>query len=193
MLRLSVITVWPLLALTLSAQSGFPVQSKTPRAPEVDRILARTDAGKDAWIGEQDYEALNGWIQKNKSKLPWPAGTVDRFGKLTLTELKIIASNRSSDRESSTALRLRVELGGAARDGRRLSLLGHATATFEKQNGEWVLKAFAPEALREVTRPPARLNHFGRAHQQAVSIRRHHREGARAQYLFPASVGARTR
>jgi hypothetical protein len=76
---------------------------------------------------------------------------VDRFRKLDLTELKIVASNRSSDRESSTALRLRVELGGIARDGRRLSLLGHATATFEKHTGEWALKAFAPEALREVT------------------------------------------
>ena len=151
MLQLRVVTLCTIGALWMSAQSDFSVQAKTPRAPDVDRVLARTDAAKDAWIGEQDYEAINGWIQKNKAALPWPAGTVDRFAKLTLTELKIIASNRASDSESSTALRLRVELGGLARDGKRLSLLGHATATFERRNGKWALKAFTPEALRQIT------------------------------------------
>ena len=150
-MRLCFVTLCTLCALDLGAQRDFPVQTKTPRAPDVERILARTDARKDTWIGEQDYEALNGWIQKNKAMLPWPAGTVDRFGRLTLTELKVIASNRSSDREQATTLRLRVELGGTAHDGKRLSLLGHATATFEKRGGEWALQAFVPEALREVT------------------------------------------
>jgi hypothetical protein len=120
----------------------------------VERILVRTDAARDEWIGEQDYEALNGWIQKNKARLPWPPGTIDRFARLSLSELKIIASNRASDAESSTVLRLRVELGGTARGGRRLSLLGHANAVFERRAGEWALRTFETEPLREVSTPP---------------------------------------
>ncbi|MBL8215584.1 MAG: VCBS repeat-containing protein [Bryobacterales bacterium] len=141
--------------LALAAQSGFPVRTTPPRTPEVGRILERADAGKDGWIGEQDYEALNSWIQKNKAALPWPAGTTSRFSKLTLTELKIIASNRADAAESNTTLRLRVELGGVGRDGRRLSLLGHASASFAKQNGEWRLDSFTPGALRELSGPAA--------------------------------------
>lgn len=153
-MRFAPVILGPLFALTLSAQGDFPVSVKPPRAPQVERILERTDAARDSWTGEQDYEALNAWIQKNKAALPWPSGTVDRLGKLTLTELKIIASNRSSGAESSTTLRLRVELGGE-RGGRRLSLLGHASAVFDKRpNGEWVLRSFTPDRLREVSGQP---------------------------------------
>jgi hypothetical protein len=142
----------PLLVLLLGAQSGnFPVKAKTPRAPEVDRILARADAFQDGWIGEQDYEALNGWIQKNKANLPWPKGTLDRFAKRSLVELKIIASNRASEADAATTLRLRVELGGETAGRQRLSLLGHGTAAFVKRDGQWALQSFVPGPLREVT------------------------------------------
>jgi len=145
----------------LYAQS-FPIPAKPPRAPEVARILARTDAGKDNWIGEQDYEAINSWIQKNKASLPWPTGILDRFRRLTLTELKIVSSNRTRSTEVTTTLRLRVELGGEARDGRRLSLLGHAAATFDKSDQGWKLRSFQPEALREGTANTSRFTDITR-------------------------------
>jgi hypothetical protein len=146
------VVLGPLCSALLYAQSpSFSVPAKTPRAPEVERVLAKTDASKDAWIGERDYEALNSWLQKNKRTLPWPKGTVDRFAKLDLQELKIVTSNRRSESETTTSLQLRVELGGATKTGRRLSLLGHARADFSQIGGEWKLQRFALEAMREVS------------------------------------------
>lgn len=157
-MRSLALVVWgPLCTVLLHAQGGFSVPAKAPRAPSVERVLERTDAAKDRWIGEQDYEALNAWLQKNKAKLPWPVGTVDRFAKLQLQELKIIASNRSSETEAATTLRLRVELGGAGKDGKRLSLLGHGGAVFARQGGEWRLGSFVLEKMREVSAVGARF------------------------------------
>lgn len=148
----AIVLFLPLCVLTIDAQSGFPISAKPPRSPEIERVLERTDASKDAWIGEQDYEALNAWIQKNKAKLPWPAGTVDRFRKLAVNELKIVASNRSNSAEATTKLRLRVELGGESKEGKRLSLLGNAEAVFDRGGDEgWKLRSFQPNALREVS------------------------------------------
>jgi hypothetical protein len=155
--RIATVAFWLAFTSLLNGQSRFPVSAKAPRAPAVDRVLARTDANNDGWIGEQDYEALNAWIQKNKSSLPWPKGTVDRFRQLQLQELKIIASNRASASVASTALRLRVELGGTAGSGQRLSLLGHAEAVFDKSGAEWRLRSFRLEAMREAANAAPRF------------------------------------
>jgi hypothetical protein len=147
----AVLTSWLLCELLVYAQGSFSVPAKAPRAPAVERVLARTDANKDAWVGEQDYEALNTWLKDNKAKLPWPPGTLDRFRKLTVSELKIVSSNRVDARQASTTLRLRIELGGETREGKLLSLLGYGRAVFEAREGAWSLRQFQPETLREVT------------------------------------------
>lgn len=139
----------PLCTVLLHGQSGFSVPAKAPRAPGVERVLERTDAAKDRWIGEQDYEALNAWLQKNKARLPWPKGTVERFAKLQVQELKIVASNRSRETEETTKLRLRVELGGVAKDGKRLSWLGEGAAEFARSGGAWELQSFTVQKQRE--------------------------------------------
>ncbi len=143
------------LTVPAGAQTNYSVPARGPRNPEVERILARTDAAKDRWIGEQDYEAINSWIQKNKASLPWPPHIAARFASLDVRELKIVSSNRASPGEASTQLRLRVELGGKAKDGRRLSLLGHAAAVFDQRGGGWVLRSFQLEPMRESTGPAA--------------------------------------
>lgn len=140
-------------ALWLQAQQEYRVQTKAPRTAEVERILARTDAFQDQWLGEQDYEAINSIIQKNKPGLPWPPGLLERFRKLEVLELKIVASNRARAQENSTVLGLRVELGGDAADGSgRLSLTGTAQATFARQSagGEWVAQKFELGRMAEV-------------------------------------------
>ena len=65
----------------LRAQQDYRVKTKAPRTAEVERILARTDASQDQWLGEQDYEAINAIIQKDKRGLPWPPGLLERFQK----------------------------------------------------------------------------------------------------------------
>ena len=163
MRRLAAILLWLAGAFTVHAQTSFPVPARAPRAPAVERVLARTDASKDGWIGEQDYETLNAWIQKNKASLPWPKGTLDRFRQLPLLELKIIASNRALASVASTALRLRVELGGTAKDGKRLSLLGHAEAVFDKAGADWQLRSFRLEAMRQATNAAPRFRDVSQA------------------------------
>ncbi len=163
MQRLASIVPWLVCALTVNGQTSFPVSAKAPRAPAVERVLERTDANKDGWIGEQDYEALNAWIQKNKASLPWPKGTVDRFRQVQLLELKIIASNRAVAAVASTALRLRVELGGIAKNGQRLSILGHAAAVFDKSSAGWKLRSFLTEAMRENTSAGPRFRDVSQA------------------------------
>jgi hypothetical protein len=155
--RLAAVTFGLACSITVHGQPSFPVSPKSPRAPAIDRVLARTDANKDGWIGEQDYEALNAWIQQNKATLPWPPGTLDRFRNTQLLELKIIASNRALASVATTPLRLRVEMGGVAKNGQRLSLLGHAEAVFEKSAAAWQLKSFRVEPLRENTNAAPRF------------------------------------
>lgn len=134
---------------TLAAQEDYRLRTKAPRAAEVERILARTDAARDQWLGEQDYEAINSIIQRDKKSLPWPAGLLERFRKLDVLELKIVASNRARAEEDSTVLGLRVELGGEAADGGRLSLTGTARITFAKA-ADWVARKLELGRLAEV-------------------------------------------
>ena len=137
----------------LQAQQEYRVQTKAPRTAEVERILVRTDAFQDQWLGEQDYEAINAIVQKDKRGLPWPAGVLERFRKLDVLELKIVASNRARPQEDSTVLGLRVELGGEAADGSgRLSLTGTAQATFTRQGAgaEWKVRKLDLGRLAEV-------------------------------------------
>ena len=137
----------------LQAQQEYRVQTKAPRTAEVERILVRTDAFQDQWLGEQDYEAINAIVQKDKRGLPWPAGVLERFRKLDVLELKIVASNRARPQEDSTVLGLRVELGGEAADGSgRLSLTGTAQATFTRQGqgAEWKVRKLDLGRMAEV-------------------------------------------
>ena len=149
-MRVRVLFVCAVLA-SLAAQDEYKLRTKAPRTAEVERILARTDAFQDQWLGEQDYEAINAIIQKNKAGLPWPAGLIERFRKLDVWELKIVASNRARADESSTVLGLRVELGGEAADGLgRLSLTGSARVTFARVGAEWTASKLELGRMAEV-------------------------------------------
>jgi hypothetical protein len=131
----------------------FRLHTNSPRSPEVDRILARADASQDHWLGEQDYEAINAAIQKNRQALPWPEGLLARFRTLDVWEVKIVSSNRANAEDGTATLGLRLELGGeAASGGGRLSLIGPAEAVFERnrETGEWAARAIRPGPLREV-------------------------------------------
>lgn len=153
-----------LLLLLAGAASGqqqpqdFRVRAKPPRAAEVERILSRTDAFQDHWLGEQDYEAINAIIQKNKAGLPWPPALLARFRKLDVFELKIIASNRAQPADLTTPLALRIELGGEAADGSgRLSLTGPAQVTFVRNSpaAAWTPHRLELGRLAEVREPGA--------------------------------------
>ncbi|MCC6536170.1 MAG: VCBS repeat-containing protein [Bryobacterales bacterium] len=145
-----------LAAHCIYAQDDYRVRAKPPRAAEVERILARTDAFQDHWLGEQDYEAINAIIQRNKTALPWPPGLLARFRKLEVFELKIIASNRAQPADLTTQLGLRIELGGEAADGSgRLSLTGPAQTTFARTSpsAPWTPQRLDLGRLAEVREP----------------------------------------
>lgn len=144
--------------LWMQAQQEYRVRAKAPRAAEVDRILARTDAFQDHWLGEQDYEAINAIIQKDKQGLPWPPGVFERFRKLDVLELKIVASNRARPEDGATVLGLRIELGGEAADGSgRLSVSGPAQVTFARElaGGAWKAQKLELGRLVEAYEPGA--------------------------------------
>ncbi|MBI3681255.1 MAG: VCBS repeat-containing protein [Acidobacteria bacterium] len=137
-----------LAAAALLAQD-YRVRPKPPRTPDVTRILSRTDATLDSWLGEQDYEAIHARL----AQLAWPQEMLARFRTVTLKEAKIIASNRVDAAQTETDLRLRIELGGESRTGTRLSLLGHANAIFSRSPDGWTMRSFSPGPLRELASP----------------------------------------
>lgn len=145
---------WAGFAAALAAQGDFRVKTRTPRAPDVERVTARTDAARDVWLGEQDYEDINALIQKNKRALPWPPGFLGAFRALSVFEVKIISSNRDAAAGPNTTLRLRVELGGVDAGGQRLSRITHARAAFERMSsGGWRPVSLSLEPVAEVKGP----------------------------------------
>lgn len=140
-----------LIVFAAYGQPEYRVRTQAPRAADVERILVRADAFQDHWLGEQDYEAINAIIQRDKQGLPWPPGLLQRFARLEVQELKIVASNRARASDDSTVLGLRVELGGEAADGRgRLSLTGPAQVTFQRVNNAWVARKLDLGRMAEV-------------------------------------------
>lgn len=125
------------------------------RPGAIDTVLARVDAEKDNWVGEQDYEALNIYfkrvadeLKKGRNLIPALAPTMTRFQTLEVVEFKIIASDRVAAAEPETTLRLRVELGGIPKTGGRASFLTTAEARFSVGQNEPKLLAFVPEPWR---------------------------------------------
>jgi hypothetical protein len=121
--------------------ADYWVRPKFRRTPGIQRVTARADAARDAWIGEQDYEQLNK-ILKDPRNVPQIAPALKRFARLTLAELKIVGSDRASADVSEAPLRVRVELGGFTADGKRLCLLTQAQAVFRKSADGWSLGSF---------------------------------------------------
>ncbi len=145
-----------LLAAGLAAGQEYRVRAPAPRVAPIEEVMARVDAGRDGWIGEQDYEALNGYFKKvsegmkkgERGAIGALAPTLGRFGKLEVAEFKIIASNRVAATQRETAVQLRVELGGLRPTGERLSFLTMATARFALGGDGPRLTAFVPEPWR---------------------------------------------
>jgi hypothetical protein len=156
----------------------FRLPAQAPRTPSVNRILARTDAFADQWLGEQDYEAINATIQQQKQALPWPPGLLARFRRLEVFEIKIVASPRAQAEDNTATLALRLELGGPASNGGRLSLTGSAEAVFTKPtpSAPWAAQQIRLGPLREV-RDPGLTPRFRDVTPQALghsSAFRHH-------------------
>lgn len=144
-----------LLTAAIGAGQDYRVKAPAPRAAPIEDVLARVDPGKDAWVGEQDYEALNAIfkhiaedLKAGKAPVPALAPTMARFGRLEVAEFKIIASNRTQATQTRTAVQLRVELGGKRKTGERLDLLTTAVARFAMDGPEPRLLDFVPEPWR---------------------------------------------
>ena len=113
----------------------------------IDRVLARVDATKDRWIGEQDFETINAKLKEaakhlkegNAAALPALASRTARFADLKLVELKIVGSNRADPQSATTSISIRVELGGVAEAGGLLSLLGPMETVWQRRTDDWTL------------------------------------------------------
>src|SRR5690606_12984872 len=142
-------------AVAATAQTAdYSVEARFAERP-IDRVLARVDPELDEWIGERDYEAVNAKLKaiakgviSGKEGFPPLAHELERFAKLELVELKIVSSGRSSQTVDSAEIGVRVELGGTAPDGRRLSLLGPMQMTWKRAGGDWALAEAAVGTLR---------------------------------------------
>ncbi|MBM3757149.1 MAG: VCBS repeat-containing protein [Acidobacteria bacterium] len=140
-----------LTLFVLQAQTDYRVKTNPPRAAGVERILTKSDAREDHWLGEQDYEAINALIQKDKRILPWPAGLLERFRKLDVWEVKIVASNRERADETSTTLGLRIELGGEAAGGGRLTLIAPSARAEFVRASTWSARKLELGPVRETS------------------------------------------
>ena len=122
----------------------------------VDRVLARTDAANDIWIGERDYQALDAELKKIGALLRSDPGSFEplakqlaSFRRLRLAEFKILSTHRPSDAENLVRIRVRVELGGESSGGGFLSSLGTMEmAWFRGQEGWSVQESRAGEFRR---------------------------------------------
>jgi hypothetical protein len=144
-----------LLTAALAPAQDYRVRAPAPRPGTIAPVVARVDAAQDAWVGEQDYEALNayfkdvsGSIKQGRSPIAALAPTVSRFSRIQVAELKIVASNRATSSETETTLRLRVELAGILKSGRRASFLTTAEARFSLSPAGPALQSFVPAPWR---------------------------------------------
>ncbi len=140
-----------ILALALGSKAAdYPVIPKFQRQPAIRETLARVDATQDRWVGEQDYEALQ---KKVKEIILGDTELTSRFKELTVAEAKIISSDRATADSTSASFRVRVELGGTAKSGEFLSLLGQWDASFSRSGETWKLAELIQRPLRELSAP----------------------------------------
>jgi len=145
------------LAPGARAQTDYRVAPRFEAPRSIDRVLLRVDAGEDEWIGEQDFEALNGKLKSISEQLkdgstefdPFSA-QLKRFEKLQVVQLKIVRSDRIADSPEDVRIGLRVEFSGTNRGGGLLSLQGSATMDWRPENDDWRLLRTDVGALREV-------------------------------------------
>ena len=156
------------LAVALSA-ADYPVVPKFQREPAIQKTLARVDAAKDQWVGEQDYEEL----QKKVKETIAQSDLIKQFKELKLLEAKIISSERATAQETTARFRIRVELGGTTATGELLSLLGHWDATFTRSGGTWKLAELIQRPLRELK---ANRPWFTDVTEQAIGANAAHRQ-----------------
>ena len=97
----------------------------------VDRVLAKTDAASDLWIGERDYQALDSELKRIGSALTNDPSSFEplaeqlaSFRKLRLAEFKIFSTRRPKGEENLVQIRVRAELGGESSGGGLVSKLG---------------------------------------------------------------------
>jgi hypothetical protein len=138
----------PLLSFVLGGQQEYRVQPKFNQSVGLGSVLERADASKDVWVGEQDFEGIQSQLKDISAGLksgaavfPPLSEAAARFRKIELAELKIISSERLKPDAALARVRVRVELGGLAADGSRLSLVGHVIMAWERMSsGNWTLK-----------------------------------------------------
>lgn len=134
----------------MTQAADYPVVPKFQREPSLRQTLARVDAAQDQWIGEQDYEALQKTV---KETILADTGLTSRFRELKVAEAKIITSERATAAATNARFRVRVELGGTAKSGELLSLLGHWDVGFTRSGDAWKLAELIQRPLRELTAP----------------------------------------
>ena len=110
----------------------------------VDRVLARVDPNADAWIGEQDYAAIDSELKETARSLVRDPRSyeplrelTEKFQTLELVEFKIVSTQRDPSQPDIARVSARVEIGGMAADGSLLSLLGSARMAWSRTSGGW--------------------------------------------------------
>lgn len=149
--------LWLAAAFAVSAQQAeYKVEAPLAQRP-IDRVLERVDASRDSWVGERDYEAINTKLKSISKEITAGKGGLEplnealaRFESVTLSELKIVGSNRASESASLAAIQVRVELGGRTPDGALLSLLGPMQMVWRRDGAQWRLVTAELGELREV-------------------------------------------
>lgn len=154
---------WLLVAFAARLAAQAPEYTVRPGFDEprpIDRILERTDADRDEWIGERDFQAIDAELKRiakalldGKGAFPALAHELERFDSLSLVELKLVASSRASEDVRSADVRVRVELGGQTSGGKLLSLLGPMRMRWIRTDGKWHLGSAAVGQLREIRAP----------------------------------------
>lgn len=145
-------------ALASAQDADFSLQVEFERQRPVDRLLAKVDPSLDAWIGEQDYEAINAELKAIAKALVEDPNSFEplkphtgTFRSLRLAEFKIVATARSSAASGSARVAVRVELGGEGSDGRLLSKLGAIDMSWSEAPAGWNLLDSRLGAFREAS------------------------------------------
>jgi hypothetical protein len=146
-----------LAAASFSQKPDYRVDPKFQKKLSIEEMFARVDARNDSWVGEQDYESIHQQLESYADRLKQGRPTFPRldelaarFRKLAVVQLKVVASGRSSQADPGAAIRIRLEIAGEAREGRRLSLQGHWDTKWHREGDDWRLSSVAPAQLSEI-------------------------------------------
>ncbi|MEZ5352638.1 MAG: VCBS repeat-containing protein [Bryobacteraceae bacterium] len=146
-----------LAVAAFSQQASYRVEPKFEKSLPIEEVLAKIDARKDTWIGEQDYESIHEELEaaaqrfkKGEPAFPALDALAARFRAIAVVQLKVVSSARASASDPDAAIGIRVEVAGAASDGSPLSLQGHWDTRWQRTGDHWSLASIAPAQLREV-------------------------------------------